>query len=39
MLKHSADTGRLPDDDMLAAIVDQAILPAVGVDASERHRT
>ncbi|WP_416905872.1 hypothetical protein [Micromonospora echinospora] len=39
VLKHSTDTGRLPDDDMLAAIVDQAILPAVGVDASERHRT
>ncbi|XTZ14806.1 TetR/AcrR family transcriptional regulator [Micromonospora echinospora] len=38
VLKHSTDTGRLPDDDMLAAIVDQAILPAVGVDASERHR-
>ncbi|MEV0328329.1 TetR/AcrR family transcriptional regulator [Micromonospora echinospora] len=38
VLKHSTDTGRLPDDGMLAAIVDQAILPAVGVDASERHR-
>ncbi|MFC6017684.1 TetR/AcrR family transcriptional regulator [Plantactinospora solaniradicis] len=31
VLKHSTDTGEIPDDDVLAAIVDQAILPAVGI--------
>lgn len=31
VFKHITDTDRLPDDATLAAIVDQAILPAIGV--------
>lgn len=31
VFKHATDTGHLPDDDKLAAIVDQAILPAIGI--------
>jgi AcrR family transcriptional regulator len=30
VIKHHIDSGVLPDDNVLAAIVDQAILPAVG---------
>ncbi|MBB4935537.1 AcrR family transcriptional regulator [Lipingzhangella halophila] len=39
VLKHALDAGALPDADVLAAIVDQAILPAVGVaaPAGSRH--
>lgn len=32
LLKYSLDTFRAPDDDYLAAIIDQVILPAVGLD-------
>lgn len=31
VIKHQIDTGELPDTDVLAAIVDQAILPAIGL--------
>lgn len=31
VFKHLTDTDRIPDEAMLAAIVDQAILPAVGI--------
>ena len=31
VIKHQIDTGALPTDDYRAAIVDQAILPAVGL--------
>ncbi|MEU8898714.1 TetR/AcrR family transcriptional regulator [Nocardia sp. NPDC048505] len=34
VIKHQIDTGELPDAPILAAIVDQAILPALGVARS-----
>ncbi|MGI5213496.1 TetR/AcrR family transcriptional regulator C-terminal ligand-binding domain-containing protein [Plantactinospora sp. CA-290183] len=37
VLKHRTDMGRLPDESTLAAIVDQAILPAVGFPPAVRH--
>lgn len=36
VLKHTLDSGGLPDADALAAIVDQAILPAVGLACPDR---
>ncbi|WP_243710183.1 TetR/AcrR family transcriptional regulator [Micromonospora sp. KC213] len=36
VFKHVTDTNQLPDDDKLAAIVDQAILPAVGILPNRR---
>ncbi|MEY9214658.1 TetR/AcrR family transcriptional regulator C-terminal ligand-binding domain-containing protein [Thermobifida halotolerans] len=35
LIKYMTDNGRLPDDEWIAAVVDQAILPALGV-APER---
>jgi AcrR family transcriptional regulator len=36
VFKHVTDADQLPDDDKLAAIVDQAILPAVGIAPGRR---
>ncbi|MEQ4304148.1 TetR/AcrR family transcriptional regulator [Plantactinospora sp. B6F1] len=36
VLKYGTDNDHLPDDDVLAAIVDQAILPAVGIAPAGR---
>jgi AcrR family transcriptional regulator len=38
VIKHQIDTGDMPTDTTLAAIVDQAILPAVGFPAQEGTR-
>jgi AcrR family transcriptional regulator len=36
VFKHVTDTDNLPDDDKLAAIVDQAILPAIGIPPTHK---
>jgi AcrR family transcriptional regulator len=36
VFKHVTDADNLPDDDKLAAIVDQAILPAIGIPPTHR---
>lgn len=39
VFKHVTDADQLPDDNKLAAIVDQAILPAVGIPPVRKHRS
>src|SRR5690606_31676400 len=39
VIKHQIDTGHLPDADTLAAIVDQAILPALGIARTTKEGT
>ncbi|MFK3979009.1 TetR/AcrR family transcriptional regulator [Micromonospora sp. NPDC050397] len=38
VFKHASDTDTLPNDEQLAAIVDQAILPAIGIMPDRRRR-
>ena len=38
VIKHQIDTGQLPDERVLAAIVDQAVLPALGFPLTRRTR-